>query len=348
MKEKWEIQNQIRKTRMAIKNKRKVTVVGATTWGIALALTLAKNNCDVFLLTRNELETKDILKSKRIKRFINNISLPLNLIIDHNIDVIESSTIVVIAVPSSAFRQNLERIKRCISDKVIIVSGTKGLEENTSNRMSQIFNEILPKNSDRFCVLSGPNLAKEVFDRIPTTTILASTSVRTAKTVKSFFHSEVFYVFWDDDIVGVELGGSLKNIIVLAVGICDGLNYGDNIKSAIITMGLNEIQELAIKLGAKRKTIFGLSGLGDLTATAASGFSRNRFAGEMLGKGKNISTVLNNMDNVVEGIQTAKEAKRLADSVGLRLPIINAVNEILVNNLSSNKFLQKIFEENLE
>ena len=334
---------------MAIKNKRKVAVVGATTWGIALALSLAKNNCDVSLLTRNELETKDILKNKRIKRFINHISLPADLIIDHNIDkVIENSRIVVIAVPSSAFRQNLERIKRCISDKVIIISGTKGLEENTSNRMSQIFNEILPEHSDKFCVLSGPNLAKEVFDRIPTTTILASTSVKCAKTAKSFFNSEVFYVFVDDEIVGVELGGALKNIIVLAVGICDGLNYGDNIKSAIITMGLNEIQELAIKLGAKRKTIFGLSGLGDLTATAASGFSRNRFAGEMLGRGKNVSTILNDMDNVVEGIQTAKEAKKLADSVGLRLPIINAVNEILLNNLASNKFLQKIFEENLE
>ncbi len=332
---------------MEIKNNRKVAVVGATTWGLALGLTFARNNCDVFLLTRNELETKDVLKSKRIKPLINHISLPTNLIIDHNINkVIENSRIIVIAVPSSSFRENIEKIKRYISDEVIIVSATKGLEENTSNRMSQIFNEILPKKSDKFCVLSGPNLAKEVFDRIPTTTIVASGSLKSTKTIKSFLNSEVFHVFVNEDIIGVELGGSLKNIIVLAVGICDGLNYGDNIKSAIITMGLNEIQELAIKLGAKRKTIFGLAGLGDLTATAASGFSRNRCAGEMLGKGKNVLTILNDMDNVVEGIQTAKEAKKLADSVQLRLPIINAINEILLNKLSSKKFLQKIFEEN--
>ena len=245
--------------------------------------------------------------------------------------------VIILAVPSQRFRENLLWIRDSIDDSPIILSATKGLEEATSKRMSQLISEELPERlTRRLCVLSGPNLAMEVIAQKPVSSVIASVDGEAAKVVQNIIMSPTFRVYTNDDVVGTELGGALKNVIALSCGICDGLGYGDNAKSALITRGLAEITRLGIAAGANSLTFVGLAGLGDLVATCSSALSRNRYVGEELSKGRPLNEILAPMKTIAEGVATTKAALKMAKNLDVDMPITKATFRVLFEDLDVN------------
>jgi glycerol-3-phosphate dehydrogenase (NAD(P)+) len=242
---------------------------------------------------------------------------------------------LVVAVPSNKFRENIISIIPYLPNQCIILSATKGLETTSNQRMTEILEDELPSTlRNTLAVLSGPNLAKEIAIGMPASTIIASNNKDVAQQTQHLFNSNTFRVYTNDDVVGVELGGSLKNIIAIGAGISDGLGYGDNSKSAFINRGLVEITRLGMALGAKPLTFSGLAGLGDLVATCYSTLSRNRYFGEEIGKGENVDHALSTMENVVEGINATFGAVSLASTLGISMPVTNSIHQILLGTMN--------------
>ena len=309
----------------------RVTVVGTTSWGTTLAILLANNGSDVALWARTEEEASALRHAGENPRLPPGSKFPASLSVTSSLeDAAPGADMVVVSVPSRTLRENMRAVRPHLTDGAIVLSATKGLEIESARRMSEVMAEELPEQlHDRIAVLSGPNLAREIVRGMPASTVIASRSEDVALRAQELFMSPVFRVYTNGDVVGVELGGALKNIIALGAGICDGLGYGDNGKAAFITRGLVEMTRLAVAAGANPLTLAGLAGLGDLVATCSSPLSRNRHVGEQLAAGLRLDEVLTSMQNVAEGVDTTRAALTLAARLDVDMPLTQAISAVL-------------------
>ena len=308
-----------------------VGVVGTTSWGTTLAIILARRGLDVRLWARTEEEATQLRAQGQNTKFVPGADFPPSLTVTALIDeAFQDAGLVIIAVPSGTLRENVRKVRESLRDSTVLVSGTKGLELGTGKRMSQVLEEELPSSMHScICALSGPNLAAEIIQGKPSSTVVASPNEGAAKEAQNVITSPRFRVYTNDDIIGVEFGGALKNIIALGAGICDGLQYGDNAKAAFITRGLAEIARLGVAAGANPLTPAGLAGMGDLIATCSSALSRNHYVGEQLAAGKSLQEIRATMVNVAEGVDTTAAAVKLAEKLSVEMPIARATYAVL-------------------
>lgn len=309
----------------------KIAVIGSGSWGTAMAMLLAKKDNSVYLWSWIQEETDRLNFDRENKEFLPGIKLLDSIVCTHDMcECIAGAEVIVTAVPSPATRTTAKAMSQYVSDRQKIVNISKGLEGDL--RLSEVYRSEIPQAD--ISVLSGPSHAEEVSRDIPTTVVIASDNKDTAEFLQNVFMTENFRVYTSDDIIGVELGGALKNVIALCAGISDGLGYGDNTKAALITRGVAEISRLGVAMGAKASTFAGLSGLGDLIVTGTSTLSRNHTAGELLGKGMDLDTVLKKVHMVVEGVNTATAAYNLGKKYGVETPIIEQAYNVLYNGVN--------------
>lgn len=311
-----------------------VTIVGATTWGNTLGELLARRGIKVRVLTRTEIEAEK-LNQKKQNPYPSRLNLPSHLtFISHIDEAIEEANLVIWAVPSQSLRQNVIRVKDYLSEAMVLISAVKGLEVDTGRRMSEVMAEAVASNlRHQICVLSGPNLAPEIAQGLPCTSVVASQNRKVAETAQQLLDSPDFRVFISEDVIGVELGGTLKNIIALGAGMIDELGLGDNCKAAFITLGWAEAISLGVALGAKTATFYGLAGLGDLIATCASPLSRNHWVGREVAKGRSLAEITAFTPHVAEGINTTMAARKLGQKLGLEMPITDLIYRVLFEAL---------------
>lgn len=306
----------------------KIAVIGSGSWGTAMAVLLADKGNEVYLWSWIQEETDRLNKYRENKEFLPGVKISENIVCTHNMEeCIDNAEVIVTAAPSPATRTTAKQMSEFVKNGQKIVNISKGLEGNL--RLSEVYKEEIPQAE--ISVLSGPSHAEEVSKQVPTTVVVASESKKTAEFLQDVFMTDVFRVYTSEDVIGVELGGALKNVIALCAGISDGLGYGDNTKAALITRGIAEISRLGSAMGAKTATFAGLSGLGDLIVTATSTLSRNHTAGELLGKGMDLDTVLAKVHMVVEGVNTATAAYELGKAYGVETPIIEQAYNVLYN-----------------
>ena len=309
---------------------KKVTVLGDGGWGTALALVLLSNGHDVTLWGRQQEKIESLRKSRENK-YLKGIVLPENLKLESDpATAVGEAEFAVLAAPSQYMRETLEKFSGFLDpEKCAVIDVAKGIENGSLKRMSEVFEDIFG-SSRNYTVLSGPSHAEEVAVNVPTAVVAASRDLCAAETIQQLFMTPSFRVYTTDDITGVELGGSLKNVLAIAAGICDGMEMGDNTKAALMTRGIAEMARLGCALGGRKETFAGLSGVGDLIVTCMSRHSRNRFVGESLGKGKPLEEIRRGMNgSVAEGVRTALSAYQLAEKAGIETPLINAVYEVL-------------------
>ena len=314
----------------------KVTVVGATTWGTTLSVIMSKEGREVTLLARNPDERDQLAIARENARFLPGVKFPEQMEISSDpADALPGAAMVVIAVPSDRLRDNARRIADHVAPDTVVVNAAKGMELPSALRMSQVLAQELPAAVQLgICSLSGPNLAKEILQGKPSTTVVASESHEAAERAQATLLSSRFRVYTSDDVVGVELGGALKNIVALGAGICDGLEFGENAKAALITRGLAEIARLGVAAGANPLTFAGLAGVGDVIATCASRLSRNRYVGEQLALGRSWPEIRDSMDNVAEGVNATGAALKLAHQLDVEMPIAETTYRVLHEGLS--------------
>ncbi|MDD3403440.1 MAG: NAD(P)H-dependent glycerol-3-phosphate dehydrogenase [Hespellia sp.] len=305
-----------------------VGVLGAGSWGTALALLLNKNghNVTIWSIDKNEVEMLNTKREHESK--LPGVKIPQEIVITNDLEsAITGKDFLVLAVPSPFTRSTAKAMAPYVAEGQIIVDVAKGIEETTLMTLSeQIFDEIPQAN---VAVLSGPSHAEEVGRGLPTIVVIGAKTKETAEYLQEAFASPVFRVYTSPDIKGIELGGSLKNVIALAAGMADGMGYGDNTKAALITRGIAEISRLGVKMGGKLETFAGLTGIGDLIVTCASVHSRNRKAGYLMGQGKTMQEAMDEVKMVVEGVYSAKAAWKLGREYDVSMPIVDEVNEIL-------------------
>ncbi len=306
----------------------KAGILGAGSWGTALAVQLAKKN-DITLWEFDSAQVKLIEQKRRNDKFLPGIEIPKNISISNNLtDVISRSDVLFFVVPSHVLRHVSKSASAFDLSQKHLVTLVKGLEDNTYKRMSEVISDEI-KSYASISALSGPSHAEEVSRNIPTAIILASAELEKIRFMQNEMSTDAFRVYLNHDILGVELGGAVKNIIAIAAGISDGLGFGSNTKSALITRGVEEMNRLAISMGANKKTLFGLSGIGDLITTCISKFSRNRHVGEELGKGRKLKEILSSMVMVAEGVPTTKAIYHLSQQKKIDMPITASVYKIL-------------------
>ena len=305
----------------------KVTFLGGGSFGISLAILLANKGNIVSVYDRDSSVVEDINVNRRNDKFIKGLDVPKNVTAYNNLEeAIQDTNYVVLAVPSHVIRSASRSIKGLIKEDVPVICIAKGIEEGSNKTLVEVIEEEL---NNPVVVLSGPSHAEEVAFDIPTTVLTSSKNMKVAEEVQDLFMTKTFRVYTNDDLVGVEIGGAVKNIIALAAGVCDGLGYGDNTKAALITRGIAEIARLGVKMGGAVETFSGLTGIGDLIVTCASVHSRNRKAGYLMGQGKSMQEAMDEVQMVVEGVYSAKAAVKLGEKYGVSLPIINKVSEVL-------------------
>lgn len=312
----------------------KVTVLGDGGWGTALALVNLRRGNDVLMWSAFKDYAKVLQEKRQNVKFLPGIKLPKALQITSNLEeAVAFSDVLVLAIPSQYMRNILFKLKELPYQDKILVSVAKGIEKKTCLRPSEIIHSVLgPKVS--VVALSGPSHAEEVARKIPTLVVAASEDMSKAQYVQDHFRDPQFRVYIQKDVVGVEIGGAVKNVIAIAAGVCDGLKFGDNTKSGLITRGLYEMVRLGAKLGANPNTFFGLSGVGDLITTCFSKHGRNLFVGRELGKGKKIKAILGEMQMVAEGVDTSLSVQQLAAKIDLELPILREVYRMLFEDKS--------------
>ena len=318
-----------------------VSVIGAGSWGIALALVLAKNGnkVTVWSIVKEEI---DMLNEKRehVDK-LPGVPLPSDMVFTTDLEeAVKGKKVLVLAVPSVFTRGTANKMKEFVEDGQIIVNVAKGIEESTLMTLSEIIEEEIPQAD--VAVLSGPSHAEEVGRGIPTTIVVGAKTEETAVYLQNMFMNDVFRVYTSSDILGMELGGSLKNVVALAAGIADGLGYGDNTKAALITRGIAEIARLGVAMGGKAESFNGLTGIGDLIVTCASVHSRNRKAGVLMGQGKTMDEAMKEVKMVVEGVYSAKAAMLLAKKYNVSMPIIEQVNMILFENKPADEAVKDL------
>ncbi|MFX3622829.1 MAG: NAD(P)H-dependent glycerol-3-phosphate dehydrogenase [Ectobacillus sp.] len=309
----------------------KIAVLGAGSWGTALAMVLADNGHEVRLWGNRKEQIDEINEQRVNNQYLPGVELPANITGYTSLgDTLEGIRKVLLVVPTKAMREVLGKMKPLLMQPVTFIHASKGIDPDTSKRISEMIEEEISAKFIRdVVVLSGPSHAEEVGLRRPTTITAASKNMEAAEEVQDLFMNNYFRVYTNPDIIGVELGGALKNIIALAAGITDGLGLGDNAKAALMTRGLAEIARLGRKMGANPLTFAGLTGMGDLIVTCTSVHSRNWRAGNLLGKGHSLDEVLENMGMVVEGVRTTKAAYQLAEKIGVEMPITTALHKVL-------------------
>ena len=310
-----------------------VGVLGAGSWGTALSVLLSDNGHQVTVWSIDENEVKMLNEKREHELKLPGVKLPDDMVITGDLEsAIKGKDFLVLAVPSPFTRSTAQKMSPFVAEGQIIVDVAKGIEESTLMTLSRQIEQEIPQAD--VAVLSGPSHAEEVGRRLPTTCVVGAKTKKTAEYLQSMFISPVFRVYTSPDILGIELGGSLKNVIALAAGIADGLGYGDNTKAALITRGIAEIARLGVKMGGKIETFTGLTGMGDLIVTCASVHSRNRKAGYLIGKGMSMQEAMDEVKMVVEGVYSAKAAAELAKKYDVSMPIVEEVNAVLFGGKS--------------
>lgn len=306
----------------------RVGVMGAGSWGTALALLLDSNGHDVTVWSISQEEV-DLLNSKREhEKKLPGVKIPESIKFTSNMqEAIEGMDVIILAVPSVFTRSTARSMREFVKEGQILVNVSKGIEETTLMTLSDQIEEEIPQAN--VAVLSGPSHAEEVGRKLPTTVVIGAKTKECAEYLQNIFMNSVFRVYISPDILGIELGGSLKNVIALAAGVADGLGYGDNTKAALITRGIAEITRLGVEMGGKPETFSGLTGIGDLIVTCASVHSRNRKAGFLMGQGKTMQEAMDEVQMVVEGVYSAKAAKALSEKYNVSMPIVEEVNKVL-------------------
>mgnify|MGYP001377954952 CR=1 FL=1 len=319
-------------------------IIGATTWGTTLGILLAQNGVPVSLLARSESEAQTLTSQGRNARFLPDAPFPDSLSVTSEPEsALRQSSLVIIAVPSDRMRENVQRIESHLQPGAIILSATKGLELPTAQRMSQVLEDELPANlHSGICVLSGPNLAKEIVQGKLASTVIASQNPDASQTAQAALMSNNFRVYTSRDVLGVELAGALKNIVALGAGIGDGMEAGENAKAAFLTRGLAEMTRLGVAAGADPMTFAGLAGIGDVVATCSSRLSRNRYVGEQLTRGQSWADIRASMDNVAEGVNATQAALVLAKELEVEMPIAEMASRVLFDGLPPHQAMAEL------
>jgi len=327
-----------------------VTIIGTTTWGLTLGVVLAVKRAEVKLWARTEEEAARLLNSEFPSGSFADVKLPSRLSITSSLEeALPEAKAVIMAVPSQSMRQNMKVVAPHLSSSMLIVSAAKGLELETGLRMSQVIAEEVPPDfQPNICVLSGPNLSQEILHSLPAASVVAAYSESVAKKAQKLLNTPNLCIYTNTDVIGVELGGALKNIIALGAGIVDGLGYGDNAKATFITRGLTEITALGVALGANPLTFSGLTGLGDLVATCSSSLSRNHYLGVELTKGRQLDEIAGSMKGVAEGVATTRVAYGLAQHLKLEMPITERIYRVLYEGLSPKEAALELMEANVK
>jgi len=315
---------------------KRIAVIGAGSWGTALGIILARAGHDVRLWSRNAEVVQSVNRDHLNAVYLTDFRIPEAVQATQEIvHAVEGAELVLLATPSHATRAILRSMRSSLRADMIFVSATKGMEIETGLRISQVVHEVVGKEfAPRFVCLSGPSFAKEVVEKHPTAIVAASANAEDARMVQSEFSFQTLRVYTNDDVVGTELGGSVKNVMAIAAGLVAGLGYGSNSVAALITRGLAEMTRLALHEGAKLETLMGLAGLGDLVLTCTGALSRNRFVGRELGKGRSLDDITAGMDEVAEGVKTTQAVKRLANRRGVEMPITAEVQAVLYEGKS--------------
>ena len=321
----------------------KISVIGSGGWGIALTILLHKNGHELTVWSFDKKEAEELKITRENKAKLANILLPEDIVVTDDLkEAVTDKDILVLAVPSKAVRTVSKSLKDIVKDNQIIVNVAKGLEEDTLATMTDIIEEELKGKNPQVAVLSGPSHAEEVGKGIPTTCVVSAHNKELTLYLQNIFMNPAFRVYTSPDMLGVEVGGALKNVIALAAGIADGLNYGDNTKAALITRGIKEIASLGVAMGGEQSTFYGLTGLGDLIVTCASMHSRNRRAGILLGQGKTLDEAIKEVNMVVEGVYSAKSALMAAKKHNVEIPIIEQVNAVLFENKNAAEAVNEL------
>lgn len=319
----------------------KISVIGAGSWGTALALLLSKNGHEVNVWSIMEEEVKMLSEKREHTEKLPGVKLPDGMTFTTDLEQsVKGKDLLVLAVPSPFTRSTSKSMCPYVAEGQLIVNVAKGVEESTLMTLSEIIEQEIPKAE--VAVLSGPSHAEEVGKGLPTTCVAGAKTKKTAEYIQEVFMNEVFRVYTSPDVLGIELGGALKNVVALAAGIADGLGYGDNTKAALITRGIAEIARLGMKMGGEYKTFAGLTGIGDLIVTCASVHSRNRRAGILIGKGYSMEEAMKEVKMVVEGVHSAKAAMGLSKKYQVALPIIEQVNQVLFENKPADEAVKEL------
>lgn len=307
-----------------------IAVIGAGSWGTALAIVAARAGHEVRLWSRNAAVVESVNRDRVNPSHLTEASIPENVRATQDFaKAVHEAELVILAAPSHATRGIVKTLTTALRPEMIVVSAAKGIEIETGKRISQVVAEVIPVSRPRFVCLSGPSFAREVVERHPTAVVAASDDRDAARTVQSALSFENLRIYTNDDVIGTELGGSVKNVMAIAAGMVAGLGFGSNSIAALITRGLAEITRLALREGAKAETLMGLAGMGDLVLTCIGSLSRNRFVGQELGKGRSLDEISAGMNEVAEGVKTTLAVKRLADRVGVAMPITDEVHAVL-------------------
>ncbi|PID82818.1 MAG: glycerol-3-phosphate dehydrogenase [Clostridiales bacterium] len=317
----------------------KVGVLGTGTWAMALSSVLLNKSNEVIMWGRDENQLKGLRKTGKNPKYNLSCTLKGNIKFTNCINDLENVDFLIIAISTQYIRTVLEQLKK-LNENTIIINVSKGIEIETFKLVNEIVSDFYPKNE--FVVLSGPSHAEEVADKLPTTIVSASLNKNARERVQNLFFCDYLRVYTNEDVIGVELTGALKNIIAIAAGISDGMGYGDNAKAALMTRGLLEIKRLGMKLGAKEMTFEGLTGVGDLIVTCTSKHSRNRRCGILIGEGFSISDAKTKIGMAVEGLSTVKAAYKLGLKHNIYMPIIEAMYKILYENIDINKLVVEL------
>lgn len=307
-----------------------ISVLGGGSWGTAISKELS-SKYNVIMYVRNEETCNSINNLHKNDRYLREYILPDNIKASSNIKDVLKNKYVINTIPTQKIRSMLENYSQFFNENNIIINLSKGIEKETNLSISEIFEEFLPKN--KFVALSGPSHAEEVIEGIPTSLVSASKDIELAKDVQNLISGNSLRVYTNNDLIGVELGGAVKNVLALGIGILDGLGLGDNTKAAIMTRGIHEMTRFCVALGGNSNTLYGLAGLGDLIVTATSRHSRNRKAGELIGKGHTIETLENEIGMVVESIPTCKALYNISKEKNIYMPITEVIYKILYENL---------------
>lgn len=316
---------------------KQITFLGAGSWGTALAILLAKNGHKVILWSKIDEEVQMLAEHREHLHRLPGVKLPSSIEITGNLEqaVAQGTDLIVFAVASPFVRSTAKEVSNMIPQGQRLVNVAKGVEEDTLMTLCAIIKEEIPQAE--VAVLSGPSHAEEVSVGVPTTVVVGADRKEYAEDLQEMFMNDRFRVYTSSDVLGIELGGSIKNVIALAAGICDGLGCGDNTKAALITRGITEITRLGVAMGAKPETFAGLSGIGDLIVTCTSTHSRNHNAGYLIGQGYTMQAAMDEFKQVVEGVHSAKAARKLAEKYQVSMPIVEGINKVLFEGLSAQK-----------
>ncbi len=321
---------------------RKISIIGDGGWGTALSVALSAKEPEITLWGFFKDYIESAAKTRENVKFLKGVKIPRNVNMTASLDsAINGSDVVILAIPSKYLRSVLAEVKKTAADGKVYISATKGIESDTLMRMSEVVADVLGKDA-KIAAVSGPSIAIEVAKGLPTTLVAASEDAVLAAKTRDALMCATLRVYTTTDVTGVELGGSLKNIIAIAAGISDCLGFGTNTKAAILTRGLAEITRLGVAMGARQETFAGLSGIGDLITTCISSYSRNRWFGEMLGSGKSAKDIVDQTEMVVEGVTTAKSAYELSKKYNVDMPITREVYEIIYNGKSPNDVVKDL------